>query len=273
MGPTRLSRETSAGGGGGSRCSQTGGFGSQYVPSISGTPAPCCVPPPPPPSLKPCLTPCLRQEVRPGVISRQSYRLLHRQWHPSAHPPPPQSLQGTGERLALVLVTAPDQIWKGGPVGCGLRQASRHSPLGPEPVPPCPSVSSMGADGKQDQPGVDPLKGRCSALGRWAGPLEWSAVPSVYRHAGSCAGGGWCCSGTRRAWCGQGRCGVAGCVGVAQAGMAVGPLAKRRKLGVVVLYAEGTSSPSLAPLTPLVATPGRLIRHPPPRLHPPPRTP
>ena len=58
---------------------------------------------------------------------------------------------------------------------------------------------------------------------------------------------------------------MAGFVGVARAGIAVGPSAKRRKLGPAVPPAESTSSPSLANLARLASRLGELIRPPPPR--------
>ena len=52
---------------------------------------------------------------------------------------------------------------------------------------------------------------------------------------------------------------VARKVGVARAGSAAGPPMKRRRIGLKVLQAEGSSSPSLAGLARLAARSGGLV--------------
>ena len=59
--------------------------------------------------------------------------------------------------------------------------------------------------------------------------------------------------------------GVAGGIGVARAGAAIGPPAKRRRLGPKVARATSSSASSLDDLARLAARSGGLIRHPPPR--------
>ena len=101
---------------------------------------------------------------------------------------------------------------------------------------------------------------RCSK--RVVGPLEWWAVPFVYKRKArtplppgpSAEGGG----------ANAVRVGVAGGVGVTRAGAAVGALAKRRRIGPKVAQATSSSTPSLADLARQGARSGELVRPPPP---------
>ena len=163
------------GGGGGNRGAYPlGGLGPQYVP-IGGLA-----------SSEDMLDPPLAapKTAGGGVVRKAlSHRILlgsPRSWC-SPPRPPPDPAEWTEPSLQSTPVTAPGLRKGGGSAGSTLRSRGPRLPSAPASEPLHPALSSRDADVRGGTWGSGRTRARCSK--RAAGPLEWWAVPCVYKCA------------------------------------------------------------------------------------------
>ena len=165
-----------------------GGLGPQYVPFKGRASAPSRVPPPglargsigPPPPLhqKTLAGGAHPDGQEPPALPRDHHHLPQITRPP---PPPPDPGEGAGHSLLSTPLIVPGLGEGGWSTGMALGGQDPLSPSGPSSGPRRPILSSRVAVGRECTRGSGRLHARCSKRGR--GPLEWWAVPCVYRRA------------------------------------------------------------------------------------------
>ena len=160
-----------------------GGLGSQYVPHEA-EPLPAAFHPPVWPEDLSDPPPPFGDRWRRGSHGKSRVADSsgsHSPQPPSLHPPFPLHPQ-TPRRTWLrnCPLQRPFRIRRGGgSMRCALGGCNLLLPSGFAPAPRPPALSSRDSDGRADQRETAQLIGRCSALKREAGPLEWWAVLCV----------------------------------------------------------------------------------------------
>ena len=181
--------------------------------------------------------------------------------YPFSGSPGPPRIQGSGGGPLLLSTPVTVPGWREGGRSTGMARGGQGPPSPSEPVsePLRLVLSSKGAGVRGDTRGSGQTHAHCSKCS--GGPLEWWAIPCVYRHARLARRWRWVLSAE-----GSGahavRGGVAGGVGMAIAGAEIRAPAKRRRLGPKVAQEAGSSAPSLVDLARLAARSGGIVRPP-----------